>query len=690
MVRTSTAILGKSADEDESQNSRYRESGRRFNVDLLPKDLRRVYFKLERMFDEEYALTVVFLIRTAVELHRAWHMSLLTSNILQQLKDKFKLRMTWDLGVIDLTFRMEDGLYELHRRVPYDYDSEYQNMYFKTAVALVEGEIGVHDALIFQKELKEGKHSSPGTLIFRKNPGRLLLYPFQAATCCMIFFQGDLIDAGVAAVCGLVAGLIEYFLTSKKFLRNPNEAKIMIDCLIGLSTGVITGLFYRYFSETAQESLCLRSVFLGTLYWFFYGTAFVIGLLEIIASELQTGVTRFLAVSVKTFVLSLASAGGLTLVLGGDVYDIWTDQLEPESTVCDTFGLSNTYPWDPWWRLLLYILCSIAVLGQYRFILINMWAGLIVQVAAYVSQEYVKATFAANHEFDGMNRIFGDVAGAMASVGSACLISFTVDCVRYQSRVGVSSEASIFSKSIHRMYKGLTGMADCIGVGRGLTRRAAEAREALQKQAKESSGRESSIVLSAEHEATLIEDAVESQEYNLWSLLMPAVYQLVPGSQLAMYWFNVIFPPQPYQDPVQSFLNETEDLSELFEAATRPPKSDAKADSAEYALWLTSLSLALGLILGMALTRLVVSTVMFIWKACRNKDVFDMGENNRMDSFKLRRFGRVDITHQDADNDPEDSVDLSVITARNDEGLRSRKNRTPDTINSPESTEWDV
>ncbi len=262
-------ILGTSRDDaDEIDVKMIRESGRKFNVDLLPRDLRRVYRRLEQMFDEKYALTVVFTIRTAVELHRAWHMSLLTSSILQQIKDKFKLRMTWNLGVIDLTFRMEDGLYELHRRVPYDYDSEYQNMYFKTAVALVEGKIGVHDALIFQKELKEGKHSSPGGLIYRKNPGRLILYPLQAATCCMIFFSGDLRDAAVAAVCGLVAGLIEWALSSKKIVRNVNETKLMIDCFIGLSTGVIAGLFYHFFLELSQETVCLRSVFLGTLYWY--------------------------------------------------------------------------------------------------------------------------------------------------------------------------------------------------------------------------------------------------------------------------------------------------------------------------------------------------------------------------------------------------------------------------------------
>jgi hypothetical protein len=66
-------------------------------------------------------------------------MSLLTSTLLQQLKETFRLRMTWSLGVMTLAFRVEDGFYEIHRRVPYDYDSEFQDKYQKVAVALMEG-----------------------------------------------------------------------------------------------------------------------------------------------------------------------------------------------------------------------------------------------------------------------------------------------------------------------------------------------------------------------------------------------------------------------------------------------------------------------------------------------------------------------------------------------------------------------
>ncbi|MGK3754968.1 MAG: hypothetical protein ACI8RD_007277 [Bacillariaceae sp.] len=188
-MRTSVVIgLGRTLSNDIDYN--YRESGRRFDVNTLPVDLRRVFMKLKEKFGEEYALTVVFLIRTAIELHRAWNMTWLTGRLLQQVKDKFELRMTWNLGVTDLIFRLEDGLWELHRRVPYDYDSEFQDMYEKTAIALIEGHIGVHDALIYQSETKKGLHTSRGGLFLRDNPGRLLLYPFQAATCCVIFFGG--------------------------------------------------------------------------------------------------------------------------------------------------------------------------------------------------------------------------------------------------------------------------------------------------------------------------------------------------------------------------------------------------------------------------------------------------------------------------------------------------------------------
>ena len=50
-------------------------SERRFDVNKLPADMLRVYNALEEKYGEEYALLFVFTMRTAIEMHRAWHMT---------------------------------------------------------------------------------------------------------------------------------------------------------------------------------------------------------------------------------------------------------------------------------------------------------------------------------------------------------------------------------------------------------------------------------------------------------------------------------------------------------------------------------------------------------------------------------------------------------------------------------------
>ena len=72
--------------------------------DILPADMQRVLKSLTKAHGEDCALTVIFTIKCAVGLHRAWHMTLLTAKILQQLKERFRfrLRLTWNLGVFAL------------------------------------------------------------------------------------------------------------------------------------------------------------------------------------------------------------------------------------------------------------------------------------------------------------------------------------------------------------------------------------------------------------------------------------------------------------------------------------------------------------------------------------------------------------------------------------------------------------
>ncbi|KAH8094271.1 hypothetical protein JL720_4265 [Aureococcus anophagefferens] len=518
-----------------------RSPRKRFDMTQLPEDIQRVQKHLQRRFGEEYSLHIVFVIRTAVELHRAWHMTLLTSKIMQRLKDKFQLRTTWTLGVLRLKFRIEDGDYELHRKVPYDYDSEFQDKYTRIAVALIEGHIDVHRALQYQVETKQGLHTARSGLFFRDYPGRVLLYPLEAATCAVIFFGGRWMDGAIAGVTGLAAGLLEWQLGRQgeaqgrtrernsqlqRLLSRPFSAreagKLVIDITVGTSTGVIAGLFYIY-----DGGACLSSIFLGTLYWFFYGTAFVIGLLEIIAGELETGVTRFIAVSVKTFVLCLGAGFGMMITLK-DPSQKWVDQAD----YCGRLDLKHA-----WWRIPLYLLCSASALGQYRFPI---------------------------------------------------------------REGGTMSLTPKLEKAVYNVVTFAIKVGDCLGLGRKtepVKRQLAKKLRQRQAFVLDPNRPETEVKLDDEEENILVETVIGAQDLSIWAQLMPAVYQLVPGSMIAKLWFNSIFPP-----PL--------DLSKLDE---NDPKIYNDNDVFSN-LMVISTSLALGLVLGFVAVR--IGARFFFWLCC--------------------------------------------------------------------------
>ena len=103
------------------------------------------------------------------------------------------------------------------------------------------------------------------------------------------------------------------------------------------------------------------------MYWFFYGTAFVIGILEIVAGELRTGTVRFIAVTLKTFVLCLGAGFGLYFALQNHVTDnldypltaVWA-QSQYECTH-KKFKISESD-----WRWPLYLICCLSCLGQWH------------------------------------------------------------------------------------------------------------------------------------------------------------------------------------------------------------------------------------------------------------------------------------------------------------------------------------
>ena len=477
-------------------------SHKKFDIRVLPADLQRLYKNLKKAHDEEYALTVVFTIRTAVALHRAWHMTLLTSKILQQLKDRFRLRMTWNLGVFKLQFRCSDGEADLYRKVPYDYDSEYQDIFMRVAIALMDDEITIHEALIYQWETEQGVHTAASGKFLREFPGRLTLYPLVAATCAVIFFNGDWTDFGVAALCGLATGIVEWIIGWWGF-------GILTDTCVGATTGIIGGLFYRF----NGESVCLSSIFLGTLYWFFYGTAFVLGILEIIAGELETGVTRFIAVAVKTFVLCLGAGFGMLVV--GNATEVWYDQAEN----CGRLKLHGE-----WWRIPLYLLCSVAVLGQYRMPITRYWRAMITMLVGYEVQYQCFDWFSKLNDRDNLDTAISNVFGCAAAVVSACLVSHFMNRIVYYYDARIlrpehEDNKSWKGKLIYALISCSVRVEALFGLGRPNDIKRLDMEKKLRSvtsELRDKSHARQAIKIDAAGENLIIETIVGTQDMNIW------------------------------------------------------------------------------------------------------------------------------------------------------------------------------
>lgn len=632
----------------------------KFDTTTLPADMQRVYKSLKKLRGEEYALVFVFIMRTGMELHRAWHMTLLTSKILQQIKEAFDIRMTWDIGVFKLKFRIEEGLHEIHRKCPYDYDSEYQDMYMRIAMALCQHQITVQEALVYQTEAKAGKHTAKSGLFLRDFPGRLLLYPLLAMTCAVIFFGGDWTDGGIAALCGFATGVLEYFLSEGV----GGEAKVLIDILVGTLTGVIGSLFYRYQGQEA----CLSSIFLGTLYWFFYGTAFVLGLLEIIAGELETGVTRFIAVSVKTFVLCLGAGFGMLLTLE-NASDAWQHQAEN----CGTIDLG-----EQTWRIPLYLLCSAAALGQYRFPVIGYWRGLLVQLAGYEVQYQLQVFLekTQGHDLNNLDTAMSNVGGAAASVCAACLISWVLDQMRYYyyGRLLAREDTQttgFFADLSFYFVAATTSVVNSIGLARQADVDAQNMSTKIQKQQTEIQDphhERTQLELTPNEEHMVVGIVIDAQDHNIWAVLMPAVYQLVPGSMIAKLWFNSIFPPP---------LLEEEHIIPLPDGSniTIPYfQVDSAQDNIFSNLMVIATSLALGLMMGFAL----VAFFEAVFCGCCSDTVTDIygggNSNEKVErALNLKKNIRTGMYTADDDDPTDGDEDNKEESGGNGEAVEKPK-----------------
>jgi hypothetical protein len=179
---------------------------------------------------------------------------------------------------------------------------------------------------------------------------------------------------------------------------------------------------------------------------------------ETVTTHQVTGVTRFIAVSVKTFVLCLGAAFGLQWV-SADVNEMFREQVGNCYYTAVTL-LLHCYPTAvpllshccytnitlmlqvgncgqlaiaaAWWRIPLYLLCSVACLGQYRFPIVDYWRGLVVQLVAYEVQYTLQNYFEDDYTETRSNidSAASNFIAAAAAVVTAVILFFFINRLR--------------------------------------------------------------------------------------------------------------------------------------------------------------------------------------------------------------------------------------------------------------------
>jgi len=284
------------------------------------------------------------------------------------------------------------------------------------------------------------------------------------------------------------------------------------------------------------------------------------------------------------------------------------------------------------------------------------WRNLVVQLVGYEAQYQMFLYLKDSHQKDFLDTAASNVVGAAASVVIASILTVAANEVNYYYnirllRTGPTRRSDVAQSSFGNfMFKAVAvwvRIVNKIGIGKRSDRVALDMEKKLHQHAQELHDRNhsrSEIILTAEEEAVLIEAIVDSGDLSVWSLLMPAVYQLVPGSLIARLWYAVIFPPAPLEE-IRAVTGSTSfTYKDIF--------PNGAGDEVTYGLWVVSTSLALGLLIG----ALFVHSLLWIYKKVRRPIAIIDSEAT---DEELIREHRREARHQgflpvdDSENDPD-------------------------------------
>ena len=149
------------------------------------------------------------------------------------------------------------------------------------------------------------------------------------------------------------------------------------------------------------------------------------------------------------------------MAVGGGARQTWFES----EAFCDKDFVNNS-----WWRIPIYLFCSVAVLGQYRMPLDRYWLGLAVQLVAYEVQYQVFNGIGEDYTSDNLDTVASNIAGAVGGVLCACALSWFINLCRgfYSARILQADDhkSTAMSKFVYRTMRCFVHFYSCLGIGR--------------------------------------------------------------------------------------------------------------------------------------------------------------------------------------------------------------------------------
>lgn len=257
---------------------------------------------------------------------------------------------------------------------------------------------------------------------------------------------------------------------------------------------------------------------------------------------------------------------------------------------------------------------------------------------------------------DFLDTAVSNSAGAFCAVVTACLVAYVVDVLGWYYNARLlqrhKHKYSIFGECMYSLTATCVRINNWTGIGRESSFFFLQMEDRLKQHTRELRDPDhprTQIVLTPEEEVMLIEAIVEAEGVNIWSLLMPAVYQLVPGSLIARLWYNAVFPPPSI--PNESEIDIDGKQYTYIDVAANP-----EADDVFYGMMVISTSLALGLLLGFGAVKFFLRVLEVVLAPfTKDKDEDDESEEARI---KRMRFLQQGIMSTPVQDDPAGSVRL--------------------------------